>query len=144
MSIAISGSRDIPDRRSGAALNNPVREWWQKQGGDPLDDRLECPLGRLRLGGFLTEKEYEAGVKWRSIYRNWLTAIEAADDLDDEKAEAYERAFKIGQTALIEISRRVFDSVNAVVVYEEPEELGGFCENAKCARVGLRALAEIF
>ena len=144
MSIAISGSRDIPDRRSEPALQNPIRRWWREQDGDPLNERLECPLGRLRLGGFLSETEYEAGCKWRTIYQNWLEAIEAAPDLDEEKAASYERAFKIGQVALMKAGRRVFDGVNAIVVYEEPEELGGLHENAKAARVGLRILAAIF
>jgi hypothetical protein len=156
LSIAISGSRDIPDRRSGAALQNPIRKWWHDQGGDPLNERLECPLGRLRLGGFLSETEYEAGCKWHAIYRNWLKAIEAPDDLDDEKCESYERAFKIGQTALLDAGRhvyksgrmikhrRIFDSVNALVVYEAPEELGDFYFVAESAREGLRILAKIF
>lgn len=143
MSIAISGSRDIPDQRLGAAQRNPIRNWWHEQGGNPLDERLECPLGRLRLGGFLSEKEYEAGVKWRSIYRNWLKAIES-NELEDEKCESYEQAFKNGRTALLNAGRKVFDRVNAVVVYEEPEELSGFYENARSARIGLRVLADIF
>lgn len=144
MSIAISGSRDIPDRRLDAARKNNIREWWYKHGGDPLNERLECPLGRLRLGGFLSEKEYEAGCKWRTIYRNWLEAIEAPSDLSDEKAESYEQAFRVGQSALMKAGRRVFDGVNAIVVYEEPEELGGLHENAKAARVGLNILVGIF
>jgi hypothetical protein len=156
LSIAISGSRDIPDRRSGSALGNPIRRAWQEQGGDPLDERLECPLGRLRLGGFLSEAEYEAGCKWRTIYHNWLKAIEAPSDLSDEKAESYEQAFKIGQRALIDAGkhvyksgrsikyRRIFDSVNALVVYESPEELGDFKSVAEYARQGLRVLVAIF
>ncbi len=143
MSIAISGSRDIPDRRSGAAEQNPIRKWWSEQGGDTLNERLECQLGRLRLGGFLTEPEYEAGCEWRSIYHNWLKAIEAAPELTDDKAESYELAFKAGQEALMNAGRRVFDAVNAVVVYETPEELGGFYFVARDAREGLRILAKI-
>lgn len=147
MSIATSGSRDIPDRRLEAALRNPIRRWWREKDeekNDPLNERLECPLGRLRLGGFLSEQEYEAGCRWRTIYENWLTAIEAPADLSDEKAESYEKIFKIGQRALMKLGRRVFDSVNAIAVYEEPEELGDFEFTARTARTGLAALAEIF
>lgn len=144
LSIAISGSRDIPDRRLDAARKNNIREWWYKHGGDPLNERLECPLGRLRLGGFLSEKEYEAGCKWRTIYRNWLEAIEAPSDLSDEKAESYEQAFRVGQSALMKLGRRIFDAVNAVAVYEEPEELGEFYFTARSAKIGFTELASIF
>jgi hypothetical protein len=96
------------------------------------------------LGGFLSEDEYQAGCRWRNIYANWLKAIDAPPDLSDEAAEAFERSYKIGAAALLKLGRNVFDSVNALAVYEEPEELGGFWFTARAARRGLRLLSEIF
>lgn len=161
MNIRISAFREIEDPRSYTARLQPHR----RNLADPLDPRAECPLGRMSLRGQITLAEYEAGCRWRSIYHNWLQSIGApnpfpaaidwggshsegqaplssvSDELDDERAEAIAKAFKSGESTLKKLGVRVFHAVNAVAVYEEPEELGDFEFTAKAAKKGLAALA---
>ena len=113
-------------------------------GIDPLDIRIESTLGRMRLDNRITEEEYNTGVRWRKIYDNWLLCIQAPAELSDEAAEAFEGKYKAGCSILLKLGRRVFDSVNAVCVYEQPEELGDFEFTAAAARKGLHSLADLF
>jgi hypothetical protein len=159
--IAVSALRAEPtDSRLAAALDNPKRRPF----ADPLDHRLECLLGRLRVSGKITEAEYNAGVRWREIYLNWLASIGApspfpaamtlagancqtplgSKNFDDERCEAIAKAMRAGEKVLKGLGNRVFHSVNAVVVYEEPEELGDFESTAYAAKKGLAALADLF
>ncbi len=167
MNIRISATREIPDARVFVAFNQPHR----RNAFDPLDPRLECPLGRLRLKGRITEAEYQAGCRWRNIYHDWLRSIGAPSPspaavdygavsdrqellgsargaisaaTEDERDEAIAKAFKIGEQVLKKLGPRVFHAVSAIAVYEEPEELGDFEFTAKAAKVGLAALAECF
>lgn len=144
MNIRISATREMPDARVPVALDQPHR----RGAVDPLDPRLECPLGRLRLSGRITEAEYRAGCQWRGIYHRWLSSIGAPDhpppDCSDEEAEAIARTFKIGERVLKALGPRVFHAVSAVAVYEEPEELGDFEFTAIAAKKGLTALADVF
>lgn len=161
MNIRISATREIPDARIFVAFDQPHR----RNSHDPLDPRNECPLGRLRLRNKITEAEYQAGCRWRTIYHNWLNSIGApnpfpasvgigtgghtqelldASGIDDEMAEVIARAFRAGEAVLKRQGVRVFHAVNAVAVYEEPEELGDFEFTAKAAKRGLAALSEIF
>lgn len=164
MNIRISAVRIVEDPRQEIAKKQPHR----RNLPDPLDPRAECPLGRMRLRGVISESEYEAGCRWRNIYHSWLCSIGApnpfpaaidwggsfnegqaplssmSDELDDERSEAIARAFKIGEQALKRQGIRVFHAVNAVAVYEEPEGLGDFEFTAKAAKKGLAVLSEIF
>jgi hypothetical protein len=161
LNIRISATRDLPDARVFVAFDQPHR----RGAIDPLDTRHESPLGRLRLSGRLTEREYNAGCRWRNIYFNWLRSIgapnphPAAIDYgavvndqepmsgavnDDERDEAIAKAFKGGEQVLKKLGPRVFHAVGAVAVYEEPEELGDFQFTARAAKLGLAALAEHF
>lgn len=164
MSIRISAAREIEDPRIATAQDHPHR----RNLADPLDPKAECPLGRMRLRGLITEAEYEAGCRWRNIYHSWLCSIGAPnpfpaaidldasfhegqaplsstnDDLDDERSEAIAKMFKVGESILKRLGTRVFHAVNAIAVYEEPEELGDFEFTAAAAKKGLAALAERF
>ncbi len=161
MTIRISAARETPiDSRLATAINQPHR----KMALDPLDHRLECPLGRMRISGKITEREYDAGVRWRNIYHAWLTSIGAPspfpsavdssadmvqnllDDsgMDDEACEAFAQSFRAGERVLKNLGPRVFHAVGAVAVYEEPEELGEFEFTARAAKIGLAALADYF
>ena len=160
MNIRISSVREIKDSRSSVVDKNPIR----RGRPDPLDPRLECPLGRLRLDGKISDSEYYAGCRWRRIYLDWLSSIGAPNpfpraidydsyteaqeslgsNLDDEDAELIAKAFRAGETVLKRLGPRVFHSVNAIAVYEEPEELGDFEFTAAAAKKGLAALAEVF
>lgn len=160
MNIRISATREMQDARVFVASDQPHR----RDAIDPLDPRHESPLGRLRLGGRITEREYHAGCQWRNIYFNWLHSIgapnpnPAAIDYgavsseqaplgavdDDERDEAIAKAFKGGEAVLKLLGPRVFHAVSAIAVYEEPEELGDFQFTARAAKIGLAALAEHF
>lgn len=161
MNIRISATRDIPDARVFVAFAQPHR----RNSFDPLDHRNECPLGRLRLSNKISEAEYQAGCRWRTIYGNWLQSIGApspfpasvgigtgghtqelldGSGLDDEMCEMIAKAFKLGTKTLKDIGPRVFHAVNAIAVYEEPEELGDFEYTTKAAKKGLAALSLVF
>ena len=142
-------------RISAVALKDP--EFIQPHRIDfdhPNDHRAECPLGRLRLRNIISEAEYQAGCRWREIYHNWLRSIYAPDPFgggeqlepkeqwDDEMCEDIARAAKLGVSILKQQGTRVFHATNAIVVYEEPEELGE--DTAMAAKVGLAALARVF
>ena len=171
MGIRISAVREIEDPRLATALSNPLRRKYAAKGHDPLDPLIECPLGRMRLDGLISQAEYEAGVRWRKIYQDWLHSMGApnpfcaspgdpdsisfmgdtpcqmplsSDGINDEKAENVAKLFRTGERALMRLGRRVFHAVNAVAVYEETEELGDFEFTAYAAKKGLTALAEIF
>lgn len=163
MNIRISAIREIEDPRTPTARSHPRRE----NLADPLDPRAECPLGRMSLRGQITLAEYEAGCRWRSIYHNWLQSIGApspfpaaidwggshsegqaplslvSDELEEEREMAIAKAFKVGESTLKKLGVRVFHAVNAITVYEEPEELGDFEFTAMAAKRGLAALAQV-
>lgn len=160
LTIRISAVREIDDPRETLAKSQPHR----RSSPLPLDERNECPLGRLFLRGRINKAEYEAGCRWREIYHQWLSSIGAPNpfpaavdwgaprsvqdplksNFDDEKSEAIAKVFRVGEKALKKLGTRVFHSVNAIAVYEQPEELGEFEYTAKAAQIGLAALAQIF
>lgn len=119
----------------------------------------------MRIKGLISEVEYQAGIRWRNVYHKWLHSIGAPnpfpaavdangsfgrqnpmDDgsIDDELAEAIQRSMRAGEKALKMQGARVFHAVNAVAVYEEPEELGDFDLTSAAAKKGLKALVEVF
>jgi hypothetical protein len=75
LSIRISATRTQEDPRLQAALRNPIRRKYYAKGHDPLDPLIESPLGRMRLDKRITEAEYNAGVRWRKVYHDWLHSI---------------------------------------------------------------------
>lgn len=150
----------MPDPVAPIASQLPHRRGFD----DPTDPRLENPLGRLRARGQISEAEYQAGCRWRSIYHRWLMSIGAPnpfpaaidfcgssgrqdpldDGMTDEQAEEIAKVFRVGERALKKLGPRVFHAVNAIAVYEEPEELGNYECTAKAAKLGLGALAECY
>ena len=147
--------------RIDQARHNPAR----KTHPDPLEPKLECPLGRLRLKGLISEPEYQAGVSWRHAYFSYLWSIGAPnpfpgssgaefgttgnpdsrmDQMTDEEAERAAKVYKSGLSILQAKGKRVLHAVNAVAVFEEPEELGDFEYTSKAAKIGLAALAASF
>lgn len=142
MNMRISAFREAEDPRLALASIQPHRRGLV----DPLDPKAECPLGRMRLKGRITEAEYQAGVRWRTIYHNWLRSIGAPGyegaTIDDELAEAIQRSMRAGEAILKNLGTRVFHSVNAVAVYEE--ELGDSEVTEVAAKKGLAALSAIF
>lgn len=164
MNIRISATRDIPDARVFVAFGQPHRRGTI----DPLDPKHESPLGRLRLSGRITEREFNAGDQWRNIYFGWLRSIGApnpnpaaidygavrdfdsdsqevmSDEDSDERDQAIAQAFRAGEQVLKKLGPRVFHAVGAIAVYEETEELGDFQFTARAAKIGLAALAEHF
>ena len=157
MGIHISVPRgELPDKRLAAANENPAR----RGALEPLDDRLECPLGRLAATGKITTAEYEAGKRWQKVYIGYLRSIGAPSpfpsavnyeydeqianlppEMSDEDCEFFAKEHRRGVEALMAQGRRVFHAVNAIAVYEEPETLGDFEFTCRAAKVGLAALA---
>ena len=72
------------------------------------------------------------------------TATIFTTDQIDHLEEIATKAFKAADAVLMKLGHRVRDSVNAIAVYEEPEELGDFDRISKAAKIGLAALAEHF
>jgi hypothetical protein len=122
------------------ASRNPDR----KNFPDPLDARLECPLGRLRVKGKISEAEYQAGVKWRTAYNSYINTIQNPEEHSDEDCANAQKIFMRGRVILEKEGKRVLHAVNAIAVFEEPEGLGDFEFTAKAARIGLAALAKSF
>jgi hypothetical protein len=129
-------NREDFDRVERASQNPNRRDF-----SDPLDSRLECPLGRIRVNKKITEEEYQAGVKWRTIHKAWKDSITHPEELTDEQCEQAQEAFRRGLKILEAHGNRVYHAVNAIVVYEEPEELGDFEFTSSAAKIGLAALA---
>ncbi len=156
--VRLERERVETDRQklSNDAERNPYRH---KQ-PDPLNPRHECPLGRLRLAGKITEAEYQAGVSWRNVYFDYLETIGAphpfpqavvpdgdritgsAPEFSDEDCEKAKAAYERGLKILNMLGRRVMCAVNSVCVFEDTEELGDFSATTKAARIGLSHLAK--
>jgi hypothetical protein len=113
-------------------------------------DFKTSPLGRLAHAGRITRAEYEAGVRWRDVYLGYLKSIgapepyghESLDAYSDELCEELKRKYMAGVKLLEACGKRVWHAVNAVAVFEEPEELGDFEFTSKAAKIGLAALAK--
>lgn len=126
--------------RAITACSSPHRRDFE----DPLDPRLECQLGRLRVENKISEAEYQAGVKWRATHQLYLHSIQAPDDLTDEQCELAVKAYERGRAILETEGSRVLHAVNAICVYEDPEELGDYQFTITAARIGLAQLAKNF
>lgn len=111
---------------------------------DPLDPKLECPLGRLAARGIITRDELLAAEAWRNIHLAYLSYIQAPEEFDDALAEEIEHKYKRGLAILMDCGRRVFHAVSALAVYEDPEELGDFEYTSRAAKIGFAALAKRF
>ena len=130
-------NREDFDRVERASQNPNRRDHW-----DPLDHKLECPLGRLRAKCIISEAEYEAGVRWRTIFNTYMRTIQEPDEYKDDACWDAQDAFRRGLKILEAHGNRVYHAVNAIVVYEEPEELGDFEFTSSAAKIGLDALAK--
>ena len=129
------------DREDFERIDFALRQPNRRDAKDPLDARLECPLGRMRVNGLIEENEYQAGVKWRTVYANYINSIQEPDEKTDDECEIAIKAFERGLKLLLGEGKRVFHALNAVCVFEEPEELGDFEFTSHAARVGLNILA---
>jgi hypothetical protein len=114
-------------------------------------DHKSSPLGRLAHEGRITGAEYEAGVRWRESYLGYLVSIgaptpygnggESLDHYSDQNCNLLSDRHREGIKILERCGKRVMHAVNAVAVFEEPEELGDFEFTAAAAKIGLAALA---
>jgi hypothetical protein len=125
--------READDRdRVERAIKNPNRASFE----DPLDSRLECPLGRLRVRGEIPEHEFQAGVKWRGVYSAYLHSIQSPDEVSDEDCAAAVAAHQRGLRILEAKGKRVHHAVNSIAVFEDPEELGDFRRRGRSKQSG--------
>jgi hypothetical protein len=137
------------DREDFDRLERSCRNPKRRDFSDPLDSRLECTLGRMRVRGQITEAEYQAGVKWRGVYSRWLKSIESPEDVTDSDAAEAQKKYLRGIEILEAFDgarkykkrKRVVHAVNSVCVFEDPEELGDFEFTAAAAKIGLADLA---
>ena len=136
---------ELEDRlRLKTAKNNNFR----RNAEDPLDPRLESPLGRLAASGQITQREYEAGRNWQTIYTRYLRCIGApsvgggSEMPSDDDCERSTLLFNKGRKLLEAKGKRVWHAVNAIAVYGEPDEYGDSEFRIAAARIGLVALAD--
>lgn len=128
------------------------------------NEENESHIGRLAARGEITTPQFEAGRSWRALYLDHLHSVGGpypfANALDpscavysvgqpecrwsDAQCEEIARNYRRGCEILIAKGKRVFHAVNALVVFEEPEELGDFPSIVRAARIGLDALAREF
>ena len=108
-------------------------------------------LGELYLRKLISAAEYLVGTRWRETYLHYLASIGGPDpfggdpaSFTDEVCEALATEVERGQRAMTQVGKRALHAVNAIVVYEEPEELGDFEFTAKAAQQGLAALVVAF
>jgi hypothetical protein len=115
------------------------------------DYRLGSPLGRLRLAGKISEGEFRAGLEYQRVYLTYLYSIGAPQpfgpgrgeiELSDEQCDRIKEQYLARLGILQEKGRRVLHAVNAIAVFEEPEELGDSEFTIAAAQVGLAALAK--
>jgi hypothetical protein len=136
------------DREDSDRLERALRNPKRREFADPLDSRLECTLGRMRVRGQITEAEYQAGVAWRGAYSRWLKSIESPEEVTESDADAAQKKYRRGLEILEAFDgsntykkrKRVVHAVNSVCVFEDPEELGDFEFTAKAAKIGLADL----
>lgn len=140
LSAALRERNRIDYDRALTASESPHR----RDFADPLDPRLECRLGRLRVSDQISEAEYLGGVKWRGVHQAYMHSIQSPEDLTDEQCELAVKAYERGRSIMKSQGERVLHAVNAIVVYEDPEELGDYQFTVTAARIGLSALASRF
>ena len=140
--------------RTERAKQNPNR----RDAADPLDHRLESPLGRLRESGQISEAEYKAGIDWRDVFFTYLRSIGGpypfakaidfdgppitgmpAEMSDDECERAAKNYFK-GIEILGNLPKRVFHAVMALAAYGE--DWGDLSYVATIAQLGLKELPQ--
>lgn len=129
-------------------LTDAMRE---RDGYFSPQDFKTTTLGRLAHEGKISRVEYEAGTRWRSVYLDYLKSIgapepfgnsdESLNDFPDAWCEELKRKYLEGVRVLETQGKRVLHAVNAVAVFDEPEELGDFEFTVKAAKIGLDALA---
>lgn len=114
-----------------------------------LDDK--SPLALLFKRGLISEAEYLVGDTWRGIYLHYLASIGApspyggdVEAFTQADCKSYADDVKKGNEAMDAIGRRTRHAVNAIAVYEDPEELGNFELTARAAQKGLAALVLVF
>lgn len=127
-------------------LTEAIRE----RGFSPQDFRTTT-LGKLAHDGHISRVEYEAGARWREIYWAYLQSIGAPEpygnsgdslnEFSDSRCEDLKQKYMTGVKVLESCGKRVLHAVNAVAVFDEPEELGDFEFTMKAAKIGLDALA---
>lgn len=114
-------------------------------GDDRLDARLECPLGRLFFRGEITQRLYEAGVRYRTIALDYHRSTDApepygSDDLgpiDDAICFKRKALYKQAKMVLEEVSKFCSRVVDRIAVFEEEPR----CELEIAALIlGLQAL----
>ncbi len=128
-------------------LTDAMRE----RGFSPQDYNTS-PLGRLAHAGKIDQAEYEAGVRWRDVYLGYLKSIGAPEpygnsdvsleSYSDKLCEELKAKYLAGIKILEVCGKRALHAVNAIVVFEEPTELGDPEFTASAAKVGLAALAK--
>lgn len=113
-------------------------------------------IGRLYEKGKITKAEFEAAKVWREVYRDYLASIGVpgyTKDLDglghqinasDLRCEELKkRVYRGIEEVKKNVGRRGLHALNALVVYEEPEELGDFDYTVQAAKVAMSYLAKI-
>jgi hypothetical protein len=115
---------------------------------NPLDERLESPLGRLRVKNQISEAEYQAGNRFREFYLAYLMSIGCPTpyggieiELSDAVCAAARESFERAKSILAPLGRGVFHSVLALVVYQELVDHEEDFIRIDLAKRGLRALA---
>lgn len=116
------------------------------------DQRNGSLLGRLRYERRISQAEYIAGGKWCKAYLTWIKSIEVPEEMTQDECLSARSSYEKGLRVLEAQDssqpyckrKRVVHAVNAVCVFEDPEELGDFEQTLKAARIGLSDLASQF
>ena len=110
-------------------------------GDSRLDARLESELGRLFFAGRITQREYEAGVRYANIVLVYLKSIDApepyggeVESISDDECFARKMAFCSARAVV----GRYAPTVDRIAVYDEPIRGDNDLE---ALRRGLKALA---
>jgi hypothetical protein len=120
--------------------------------GDALDARLESTIGRYFLHGFITEPEFQAGVRYGEIVLDYLQSVDApqpyGDGFGDLSNDAcFVRKMAAAQSRQIlkdaaKASRTsptlVISAVDRLTVYGDPPRDE---KETRALHIGLRALA---
>jgi len=121
-------------------------------GENSIDARLESTIGRFFFRGFITEPEFQAGIRYGEIILDYLQSIDAPtpygrgfDDLSDEAcfkrklmASQSRQILKDAASAAKTRHTKVIAAVDRLTVYGEPPRSDA---EMRALRIGLRALA---
>lgn len=118
--------------------------WFRERVRREQEGSKPTGLEALLLDREISQRDYNAAVKWRVVHLAYLHSIQNPDEMTDEDCENAALGYRRGVKILEANGKRVFHAVSSIATYEDPEELGDFEYTLAAAKIGFAALAVSF